>query len=109
MDNFPPSTDIETLQLSNENLEFFTPFIKKTNGETLEQSDIPEAEYYAIVFWNSFMIKPSRKLIKELRKYEKAHEVEEVFYFYVNNHNSEIYDLIPPESRAEYFEQEGIK
>jgi hypothetical protein len=98
--NYPPSIGNEVLNFDNRDLLFFIPMLRKLNGEKVTMADIPKRKYYAIIFWNDFFKRPSRKLIQLIQKVEK--ENNESFVFYVNNHNSEIYDLIPDESRTNY-------
>jgi hypothetical protein len=96
-DVYPPSTNDVILNFGNENLEFFLPMFKNLKGETIKLRELPDFEYYAIVFWNDFFKKPSKKLIKQIQNIELNRA--DTFVFYVNNHNSEIYDLIPEEQK----------
>jgi hypothetical protein len=96
--NYPPSIASEVLNYDNRELVFFLPMLLRLNGEKVAFSDLPKKKYYAIIFWNDFFKRPSRKLIKLIQEIENNNK--DTFVFYVNNHNSEIYDLIPAESRA---------
>uniref|UniRef100_UPI00404924DD hypothetical protein n=1 Tax=Flavobacterium sp. TaxID=239 RepID=UPI00404924DD len=99
-DVYPPSTNDEILNFGNENLAFFIPMFRNLDGSVLNFNDLPKSKYYVIVFWNSFFNKPSRKLINQIQKIEK--DKEHTFVLYVNNHNAELYDLIPDEQKQDY-------
>jgi hypothetical protein len=99
-DVYPPSTNDEMLNFGNENLEFFLPMFKNLKGDTIKLGELPDSAHYAIVFWNDFFKKPSKKLIKKIQNIEANRK--DTFVFYVNNHNSEIYDLIPEEQKKKF-------
>ncbi|WP_296316784.1 hypothetical protein [Winogradskyella sp. UBA3174] len=101
-DSYPPYIDNAVLNFKNQELSFFMPMLSKINGEKVTLAEVPKSEYYAIVFWNDFFKKPSKKLIDKIQAIENDRE--NTFVFYVNNNNSEIYELIPEDERAVYFE-----
>tara|TARA_R110002050_G_scaffold200591_1_gene335522 strand:+ start:66539 stop:67216 length:678 start_codon:yes stop_codon:yes gene_type:complete len=98
-DTFPPKS-IEYLSYdTNENLDFFIPYIKTLNGESLQLNKIPKSSFYAIVFWNSYMRKPSKTLINQIRKTELNNPTKNTYIFYVNNHNASLWDLLDTENK----------
>lgn len=99
-DVYPPTTNDEILNFGNENLAFFIPMLRNLDGSVLNLNDLPKSKYYVIVFWNSFFNKPSRKLINQIQEIEK--DKKDTFVLYVNNHNSELYDLIPDDEKKDY-------
>jgi hypothetical protein len=111
-ETFPPQTIDGLSYDTNENLAFFIPHLTTLNEEKVQISDIPKADYYAIVFWNSFMIKPSRTLIKQLKEYEENNPDKNTYFLYVNNHNSQIWNMLTKEQKQEgkvELEKERIK
>ena len=100
-DSFPPKT-IEYLTTdTNENLSFFLPHLKTLNNRKVQLSDLPESDYYALVFWNDYMIRPSKTLIKQLKEYQLNYPSQNTFFLYVNNHNALIWGFADSELRAE--------
>lgn len=102
-DNYPPKTHDELLNFGNENLDFFLPMFHKLDGSKITMATLPKRKYYAVILWNDFYRKPSKKLIKLIQEVEKNNT--ETFVFFVNNHNAEIYDLIPDEMKVEYLKK----
>jgi len=103
-DAFPPQIDIPELNQGNQSLDYFLPHIKTLNGESVVQADLPLSDYYGIVFWNDFMIRPSKKLIKTLRRYDQDHTGQTTTFLYVNNHNAEIWTKMDAENRRKVLE-----
>jgi hypothetical protein len=89
-DVFPPKNDIPLLQY-NQPISYFFPHIKTLKGESVSFSNLPAADYYAIVYWNDFMKRPSKKLIKKLKRYNKKHDNQTTHFLFVNNHNASIW------------------
>jgi len=110
-DNFPPQT-IEPLRSdTNENLSFFVQHIKTIEGEDISLMELPPADYYAVVFWNSYMIRPSNKLFKELEKSQSNYPNQKTYFLYVNNHNASIWGLVNSEQKQsikQQLEEKGI-
>lgn len=100
-DVFPPKTISNLENDENENLEFFLPHIKTLDGDSVTFQSLPKADYYAVVFWNSFMIRPSKKIIKLLVEYNKKHKDQITYFLFVNNHNAEIWSYCDEEQRRE--------
>lgn len=104
-DTFPPHNDIEYLQLGNKPLEYFLPHIQTVSGLLVTLSELPEADYYAVVFWNDFFIRPSKKLIKLLKEYDQEHGEQETHYLFVYNHNAQIWSRMTAEQQESAREQ----
>lgn len=100
-DVFPPKTISYLENDENKNLEFFLPHIKTLDGDSITLISLPKADYYAIVFWNSFMIKPSKKLISLLIKYDENNLNQNTYFLFVNNHNAEIWSYCDNQQKAE--------
>lgn len=101
LDQFPPKTpDIKSLKEDvNQDLDFFLPYIVTSDEEELTMADLPNADYYVIIFWNSFFIRPSKKLIKQVKRYHKKHEDENIHVIYVNNHNAHLWGYLTEEQK----------
>ena len=100
-DIFPPKTISYLENDENKNLEFFLPHIKTLDGDSIKLKSLPKADYYAIVFWNSFMIKPSNKLISVLNKYDEKNLNQNTYFLFVNNHNAEIWSYCNNQQKAD--------
>jgi len=99
-DTFPPKIDIPALNNNNnKDLGFLLPHIMTVDGKPIVMSDLPSADYYVIVFWNSFFRRPSNRLIKTIKKMVKEHPEVKTMVLYVNNHNSEIWNRLSPAQR----------
>ena len=111
LDQFPPKTpDIPSINEDiNQPIDFFLPHIKNKEGEPLTKEQLPDAYYYVILFWNSFFIRPSKKLIKQVKRYHKKHKVENVHVIYVNNHNAHIWGYLTDEQKENIKEQINSK
>lgn len=105
--NYPPFIEHEILNFKNAELSFFIPMLSRLNGQKLTSSDLPKSQYYVLVFFNDFFKRPSRKLIEQIQAIEKNRD--RTFILFVNNNNSEIYDLIPEESRSIFFKSLKVK
>ena len=90
-DNFPPIISIKSLNTHNFDLDFYLSHITNLKGDSVVFTDLPKSDYYILVFWNSFFVKPSKKLIKTVRKYIKAHPEVNITPIYINNQNAEIW------------------
>ncbi len=88
-DAFPPKTDIEALNTHTFHLDFILEHL----DTAVSLSDLPSSKFYAVVFWNSYFIKPTRKLLETLES-KIGLDHKEVTFIYVNNHNAHVwYDL----------------
>lgn len=90
-DQFPPQIDIESLNTHYINLDFFLAHASKPNGEKLKIQDLPKTDYFGIIIWNDYFIKPSRKLINTVKESVKN---ESITLIYINNHNANLWYLI---------------
>jgi hypothetical protein len=88
---FPPVSQNVLMTESYHNIDFFLPHIKTLNGSQINLSSIDNYEYYAIVFWNGYLKRASKKLIEQIQEYHKQFTDKKVFVFYVNNHNQFIW------------------
>ncbi|MFN2422403.1 MAG: hypothetical protein ABR572_01385 [Cryomorphaceae bacterium] len=98
-DEFPPRPIAELKDVEDDSLSFFLKHIRRLNGSDFAAADLPKADYYAVLFINDYMVRPSRKLLKEVRKYHKQHPDKEVHVLYVNNHNATMWWMMKPETR----------
>ncbi len=98
-DTFPPHNDIKYLQLGNKSLGYFLPHLQTADGHPVTLARLTEADYYAVVFWNDFFIRPSKKLIKLLKNYEQEHGEHETHYLFVHNHNAQIWSRMTAEQQ----------
>jgi len=92
-DVFPPKPISYLKNSNNENLEYFLPHIKSISGSSITIDSLPKANYYALVFWNSFIKRPSKNLIKQLDKYSREFPEQSTYILYVNNNNAEVWYL----------------
>lgn len=100
-DHFPPQPISELKDVADDNLSFFLKHIRHLDGSPFAAADLPKADYYAVLFINDYMLRPSRKLLKQVRKYHKRHPDREVHVLYVNNHNATMWSMLKPEARKE--------
>ncbi|HSD15061.1 MAG TPA: hypothetical protein VLB74_10470, partial [Flavobacterium sp.] len=104
-DVFPPKIDFEDLNNDHKKLNFFLDHIYTLEGKKSTVETLPKADYYVIVFWNSFFKRPSRKLIQTLKEYENKHKDKSTFIMYVNNQNAEIWSKIDLAQKREILSQ----
>ncbi|ESU29168.1 hypothetical protein FLJC2902T_12100 [Flavobacterium limnosediminis JC2902] len=100
-DVFPPKINIEDLNDDHKKLNFFLDHINTVDGKKVTTETLPKADYYAIVFWNSFFKRPSRKLISTIKEYHNKHKDKSTFILYVNNQNAEIWSEIDSAQKRE--------
>lgn len=96
---FPPTYPDPRLEKGNQPLSYFLPHLTDLSGNSL--STLPEADYYAVVFWNDFMIRPSRKLIETISAYHEQHADKHIYTLFVNNHNAELWSMLDAAQKAE--------
>ena len=88
-------------------MNFFLNNITKLNGDSVGIIDLPKSDYYMVVLWNYFYIKPSRKLIKTVKKYIKSNPEESITPIYINNHNAQIWSMLDSAQRILIFDYEA--
>ena len=99
-DTFPPTPISRYEGQKALPLSIFLENIKNLNGDTVRFEDLPKSDYYAVVFWNSFWIRPTKRLFKRLKSYVKKFD-QDTYFIYVNNHNAEIWSALNAEQRRE--------
>ncbi len=97
---FPPAHNIAMLNNHQQPLEYFLPHVKDLQGQSVTLPIQPETEYVALVMFNRYMIRPSRKLIKSLKEYHQQHPQAKVQVFYIHNHNSQLWMMYSPDQQA---------
>lgn len=104
-DVFPPKINIEDLNSDHKKLNFFLDHIYTVDGKKISAETLPKADYYVIVFWNSFFRRPSRSLIKTIQDYDSNYKDKSTFIMYVNNQNAQIWAKIDSSQRREILNQ----
>lgn len=105
-DEFAPSPlnirgfDIELY----DSLQFFVPFFRNSEGHHVNFDDLPSADYYVMVFWNNFYKRPSRKLLRKLRKTFMKLKDENIAFLFVSNHNAVVWNQFREQSRQKFIE-----
>jgi hypothetical protein len=87
----PPRHNIEMLNKNQHPLSDLLPHIHQLDGRAADLTALDSADFVAIVFFNRFMIRPSRKLIKTLEAYRRQHHDVNMAVFYVHNQNSTLW------------------
>lgn len=105
LDQFPPQPIDELKEDIDFDLEFFLPMIKDIDGKEIARDDLPVADFYAIIFWNSFFIRPSKKLIKQIKRYDRKKGEGRTHFLFVNNHNAHLYNYLTDEDKAKLIEE----
>lgn len=100
---FPPKKINALKDQKDFNLEFFTSFIEPLSEQANMATD--GFDYIGLVFWNSYMIKPSRKAVKELLTYAEKYNDKKVKMFFVNNHNAYLWLLASEEAREKWLSE----
>lgn len=100
-DQFPPANDIAQLNDFLLPMDFFLPHLQPLSPASGSLQTLPKADYYAILMWNDFMIRPSRKLLKSMRNYQKQYPDKNIHFFYVNNHNAYLWPMLDAASQEE--------
>ncbi|MAX81348.1 MAG: hypothetical protein CL843_14400 [Crocinitomicaceae bacterium] len=101
---FPPKTVDEQLTYGNEDLGFFLEHIVSLNGEHITKEDLPQADYYAVLIWNKFYNRPSKRLIDSMKRYQKKHDNINIHFLYVNNQNAQIWPYLNSEQKKLVFD-----
>ena len=99
-DAFPPVTSYEILNIHNFDLDFLLSHSKYANQDILKYDELPKADYYAVILWNDFFKRPSKRLIKTVREYIESSE-KDIVLIYINNHNQMLWSVMDAESKAD--------
>ncbi len=100
-DQFPPANNIAQLNDFLLPMDFFLPHLQPLSAASQSTTALPAADYYAILMWNDFMIRPSRKLLRSMRSYQKQHADKKIHFLYVHNHNGYLWPMLDADSQAE--------
>lgn len=98
LDTFPYKTDIVSLNTHNYKLDFLLSQTSLLNQKKMTQNDLPKADYYAVIQWNEFYKRPSKKLISTIRKVV-AKSNQSICIVYINNHNATIWSFLDAENK----------
>lgn len=96
---FPPHLNGLVINTHNYNLDFLLRHTSDMKGNSVEISDLPDDDYYMVVMWNSFLIRPFKKLIGEVKDYVAANSERNIVPIYINNHNQQIWGQLDAETR----------
>lgn len=105
LDEFPPKPIDELKEDIDHDLTFFLPMITDREGNKITLQDIPEATHYAIVFWNNFFIRPSKRLIRQIRRYDRKKGEGKTYFLFVNNHNAHLFNYLSDEDKIKVIEE----
>lgn len=97
-DIFPPRIDIESLNSHNYDLNFILKTSSKLDETRITLSDLPESDFYGVILWNDFFQRPSRKLIKTVRKYVSDSE-QSIHLIFINNQNAYLWHEMDYETK----------
>lgn len=97
-DAFPPSLDIESLNSHNYDLNFLLRSSSTTDDTPFALTDLPESDYYGVILWNDFFQRPSRKLIKTVRKYVED-TGQSIHLIFINNQNAYLWQVMDSETK----------
>jgi len=103
-DVFPPQVNIESLNSHNFDLEFLLSYSSYLDGSKLQFSDLPMDRYYAVITWNEFFKRPSKKLINEVKEYIKSNDQSKTL-IYINNQNATLWSMMDSEMKEYVKEQ----
>ncbi|MEX0968767.1 MAG: hypothetical protein WD077_16155 [Bacteroidia bacterium] len=103
-DTFPPRISMPALNHRPKPLDYFLPHLLTLEGEPVTQENLETADYYVLIFWNSFMKRPSKKLIRTVKSNIAKNPDRKIVILYVNNYNAEIWDKLDPSQKALYKE-----
>ncbi len=99
-DSFPPKTSYKSLDIHSYTLDFLLTKVSLINKNKLKFNDLPVADYYGVIIWNEFFKRPSRRLIKTVRKYIEDTD-KSIFLIYINSQNSYLWGIMDSENREE--------
>lgn len=98
-DSFPLFSNDLIQNTHTYDLQFLLSTTKTPDGKSIELSDLPKGDYYMIVMWNSFMIRPSKKLLKTVEEYIAANPYRNIKPIYINNHNAQLWMQLDAKQR----------
>jgi hypothetical protein len=99
-DAFPPLTNIASLNTHVFDLQFLLEHSTNLYGGKLALNDLPKADYYGVIVWNDFYKRPSKRLIKTVRKYIETTDKTMVL-LYINNQNQILWPRLNAAQKAE--------
>lgn len=102
-DAFPPRINVESLNTHNFALDFLLDKATTADGQRLTRADLPVSDYYGVVVWNNFFVKPSRALVKTIQQQMGSNEA--VHLIYINNQNAEIWQAMTPAQKRQLLEK----
>lgn len=105
-DSFPPKTSIEALNIHMFSLEFLLAHATLMQQQQIAFNDLPEADYYGVIFWNDYFKRPSRRLIKTVREYIDKTD-KSIALLYINNHNQVLWSMFDAETKEKV--KKGVK
>ncbi len=104
-DEFPPKPLSELKKDEDITLQEIIPHIKSLKGNGLEFSQLPKADYYAVVFWNKYFVRPSKNILNQIRAYDKKFDNQDTYFIFINNQGAQLWPLLTDESRRELKEE----
>lgn len=102
--SFPPKPISRLDNDRTDQLQFLLPHIHRLDSSSVSMNDLPQADYYAVVFWNSFMKRPSKNLIRTVREYHTTKTKRSVYTLFVNNHNASFWHALSEKDKARSIE-----
>ncbi len=97
-DSFPPRTSIQTLNIHNYGLDFLLSHSSLLDQDKLTINKLPKANYYGVIIWNDFFKRPSKHLIKTVKKYIQESE-ESIVLIYINNQNAYLWAVMDSKNK----------
>ena len=92
-DTFPPRIDIESLNSHLYDLNFLLECSSTLDDRKIAFTDLPQSDYYGVILWNDFFQRPSRKLIKTVKKYIED-SGQSVHLTFINNQNAYLWQVM---------------
>lgn len=107
---FPPKIDIINLNAHYFDLNFLLGVSSKLTGDKITFSDLPKADYYAVILWNDILKRPSKKLIQLIQEYTSK-QSESIQLIYINNQNSYLWEVMEDKYKEEVIKkyEEGME
>lgn len=106
-DSFPLYTADIVQNTHNYTLPFLLSHTTQLSEEKVKLADLPKSDYYLAVFWNSFTIRPSKKLITIVKEYIESHPEVTITPIYINNHNQQIWSQLDAAQRQIVWQHEA--
>ncbi|MDD2634569.1 MAG: hypothetical protein PHW82_03625 [Bacteroidales bacterium] len=97
-DTFPPSLDIVSLNTHNYDLNFLLKSSSRSDDTKIALIDLPQSDYYGVILWNDFFRRPSRKLIKTVRKFIEDSD-QSVHLIFIHNQNAYLWQVMGSEAQ----------